>query len=98
MSLNDKDAVDALASQQALANIAALAQIDEAQNQLQLFQPPPPAPPTHNFGRQFSFPPEQAFHPPPMFGRGHQNTMSAYGYENAWKNGGYIFWLKKMFS
>ncbi len=91
MSLNDKDATDALASQQALANIAALAQIDEAQNQLQPLFHPPPAP-AHNFGRQFSFPPEQAFHPPPpMFGRAHQNPMSAYGFDNSWKNGGFIF-------
>ena len=96
MSLNEKDAsTDALASQQALANIAALAQIDEAQNQLQHFQPPPAAP-THNFGRQFSFPPEQACHPPPsVFGRANQNPMSAYGYENSWKNGGFIFLIDK---
>jgi hypothetical protein len=96
MSLADREP-EPLSSQQALANIAALAQIDEVQHQLQ--QHPLPTFQQHQqqaqpyqqqqqqlqpFQRQFSFPPER-FVPPPTFGRCQQSLTSAYG--SGWKGG-----------
>ena len=78
MSLMDRDTVvEPLSSQQALANIAALAQIDDQFQQRH-----------QKFGRQYSLPPE-VFNPPPMFGRNNMAAIASAGLgDGAWQKNG----------
>ena len=77
MSLGDKmPAGDSIDTQQALANLAALAQISDVQQYQQQ--------PAQGLGRQFSYPPENYCQQPPgMYGRTHLNPSTG----NSWKPG-----------
>ena len=84
MSLGDKmPAGDSIDTQQALANLAALAQINEVQQYQQ---------PAQGLNRQFSYPPESySQQPPALYARSHQNPLAmatGNGYSgNSWKYG-----------